>query len=58
MLWAGGPGHGHTISLRAEFTDALEKYKDSLTKTHIAQLQALNLITPPKKGLLDTLLGR
>lgn len=57
MLWAGGPGHRHTASLRKAFTDSLYNYKDPLPKSHITQLHALNLITPPKKGFFDAILG-
>lgn len=58
MLWAGGPGHGHTGSLRKGFTDALDNYKEPLSRSYITQLEAHSLITPPKKGLVDKLLGR
>ncbi|MGU3586941.1 P-loop NTPase fold protein [Rhodococcus sp. C26F] len=57
ILWAGGPGYGHTGTLRTAFTDALTKYKDPLPKSHITQLQALKLLTP-KKGLIDLFFGR
>lgn len=58
MLWAGGPGHRHTASLRKAFTDSLDNYKDPLPKSHIAQLHVLNLITPPKKNFFGAILGR
>ncbi|WP_415974249.1 P-loop NTPase fold protein [Rhodococcus sp. 077-4] len=58
MIWAdGAESRQAKAALNKMFTESLDRYKDPLPKSHIKQLEFLQLITP-RKGLLGRLLTR
>lgn len=58
VIWSGGAGRGHVQSLRREFDLAAEHRATAFSKSTLAQLVDLNLLTPRKKGPLEWLFNR
>ncbi|MEU0151743.1 hypothetical protein [Micromonospora fulviviridis] len=58
IVWAGGPGYGHTISLRDGFTAGVKQHSKVLSKSLAKDLADQGLLTLPKKSALAKLLGR
>lgn len=58
VLWAGGPGYGHTQTLREQFNELAVKHAKALPNKTAHRLGEAGLLVAPKKGLLASLLGR
>ncbi|MGS2616586.1 KAP family P-loop NTPase fold protein [Micromonospora sp. LZ34] len=58
VVWAGGAGYGHTLSLRDGFTAGVKQHNNALSKSLAKDLADHGLLTVAKKSALAKLLGR